>query len=161
MFACQLVGSLAHVRCLKEILAPETHQFLGDTERSTNVVNRHGDSLIQFAQDRLQVLLRLDLLILETALSRQDNWLLFGSFEFSSLINYVGSICIHQLPIIVLDQHLEGLRSVSLALCTRVRRNPDHSKSVQLAEVVVLELLANRPRDHITRGSLAPLELIS
>ena len=93
------------------------------------------------------MLLGLDLLFLETAFSRQYNWLFLGCFEFSSLIHDISSIGVHQLPIIILDQHLHSLRAISLALCTWVGRNSDNSQTIELTEVIILELLTDSPWD--------------
>ena len=147
MFTCQLVSSLADVCCLKEILAPETHQFFSNSKRSTNIVDRYRLSILQFAEDGCKMLLGLDLLFLETAFSRQYNWLFLGCFEFSSLIHDISSIGVHQLPIIILDQHLHSFRSIPFALCTWVCRNSDNPQSIELTKVVILELLTDSPWD--------------
>jgi len=93
------------------------------------------------------MLLGLDLLFFETAFSRQYNWLFLGCFEFSSLIHDISSIGVDQLPIIILDQHLHSLRAISLALRTWVCSNSDDSQSIELTEVIILELLTDSPWD--------------
>jgi len=93
------------------------------------------------------MLLGLDLLFLETAFSRQYNWLFLGCFEFSSLIHNISSIGVHQLPIIILDQHLHSLRSIPFTLSTWVCSNSDNPQSIELTEVIILELLTDSPWD--------------
>ena len=39
--------------------------------------------------------------------------------------------------------------------------NSDNSQAVELTEVIILELLRDRPGDQVTSGSFASLELVS
>jgi len=107
------------------------------------------------------VLLRLHFLTFEAFLCRQLHWLLRVSFQLLLLISNVGRIGVNQLSLVVLDKEFECLGTISFALGTGMGSYPNHSYSIQLAEVVILELLGNSPRDQVARRSHPSFQLVS
>lgn len=52
MLTCQVISSLSQVEGHKLIFPPEVEKFLGEPERSTDVVNGNRSSLREFLEDR-------------------------------------------------------------------------------------------------------------
>jgi hypothetical protein len=83
---------------------------------------------------------------------------LFLGLELITLIS-IGIILVNQLALVVFHEQLESARPISLVLCTRMCGDSDDSNTVEGRERVILELLRDRPRDQVTRGSNASLHV--
>ena len=160
MLSSELVCCLADVHWLHLILLPESEELFCDAKRGAQIVDRHWHTLTQLLKDRLQFFLRAKLLRCERC-SCHILHACFGWLELLSLVCDVFRVGVQELAFVILDQKIEGTRSIASALGTGVSGNSDNPDSIELSKLVVLELLRDRPRNQVTRGAKSSFQLLS
>lgn len=160
MLAGQLVGSLPQINWHKQILPPKHEQVLSDAKRSAQIMQRHRLPLTQLLQNRLHLLLRLQLLILKPL----PRILLFPlactpRLHLLHLI-YLHLIHIQQLPLKILYQQVQRARPIPSTLCIWVRSHSHNSGAAQAPEGLVLELLGDGPGYQVAGWADASLQAV-